>query len=352
MRVRTCCLAVLFLAVWGCDSGPIDDGSPPTWSRAGLDSIHVRELAVFEDVLYAATDRGLYRRPLGADSRWELDGLQGKQVVDVTWRDDGSMLAGIRYEGDGEGAVLYKRGSSPTAPWSPFDAGYGPEAHRTVRALTALPGARDTLFARGAINVARSVNGGRDWESIWSDWSQIGYQAPLLSVSRHDPNLVFAGGESAAFQPYLVRSPDAGDTWQAASGISTGSDNAVYSMIEHPEEPGHFLLGMEGRILRSTDGGQSWSLQYEPANYTYVFDFEVRQAGSQTIVYAAGSEGGAQATGPLTLHRTENFGAQWETITHAEGPDSTAIRTLALVEENARDRLYLGTLEGVYVYTP
>ncbi|MFB6272628.1 MAG: WD40/YVTN/BNR-like repeat-containing protein [Salinibacter sp.] len=346
---------LLFVATAGCDLFSADSSSPPPpqWSVSGLKGRDVWALKTYNQRLYAATDSGLYRRPLTPGSEWTMDGLAGKWIIDLTWRKDGSLLAGIRYpdEVSEKGPVLYKRAPSVGAEWSAFEAGYGPKGDRTVRALAAVPGARDTLFARGSRHVAGSTDGATHWNAVWGDWGQLGYQAPLLYVSPHDPSMVFAGGENSTFQPYLVRSPDSGATW-ARSGPSLGEgDNAVYSMIEHPKNPKHFLLGLEGYVLRSTDGGQSWSTIYEPPAYTYVFDFAAYSTPDHTVVYAAGSENGAQA-GPLALHRTENFGDSWERIVHTSGPDSTAVRTVTHAEVNNRPRLYLGTLNGVYVYRP
>lgn len=337
----------------GCDLLRSESSGPSTWSRSGLQGRDVWELKAHERTLYAATDSGLYRRPLASGTSWTPDGLMGKWVIDVTWRADGSLLAGVRYPNDPSetGAVLYKRASSPSAEWTAFDAGYGPNENQRIRALASVPEARDTIFARGSRNVTRSTDGGTHWESVWGDWGQLGYQAPLLYVSPHDPSLVFAGGENSTFQPYLVRSTDSGATWSNAGPLLEEGDNAAYSMIEHPTEPDHFLLGLEGHVLRSTDGGRTWTTTYEPPQYTYVFDFAAYRAEGRTVVFAAGSENGTQA-GPLTLHRTTDFGDSWTRIVHTNGPDSTAVRALTHTKINDQPRLYLGTLDGVYVYRP
>lgn len=311
----------------------------------------VQTLKSREHTLYAATDSGLYRRPLESEADWTALGLQEKKVVDVTWRSDGALLAAVQYDSDTTGPVLYKRSASSGAEWTPFADGYGPDSSQSVRALTAVPSARDTLFARGTRNVARSVDGGQEWEGVFDSWDAAGYQAPLLYVNPHDPSVVFAGGETSIFQPYLLRSSDYGRTWQPTPGIPREGDNAVYSMLMHPVDSSRALLGMEGHILRSEDGGQTWETLYEPPQYTYIFDFTTRTTGNQTIVYAAGSENGTQA-GRLTLHRSSDFGDTWERIVYEEGPDPAAIRTMQLVDVKGRDYLYLGTTVGVFVYTP
>lgn len=349
---RFALLAALFLLapLAGCDVNSPSDIPAPEWSAAGLTGNDVQELKTYDDALYAATDSGLYRRPLDSDAGWSALGLQDKSVVDMTWRSDGALLAGVEYD-DTTGTVLYKRSAGPEAEWTPFDEGYGPDSTQTIRALAAVPTSRDTLFARGAQNVARSVDGGQEWESVFQNWNAAGYQAPLLYISPHDQSLVFAGGETSIFQPDLTRSSDYGSTWSSPTGLPDDGDNAVYSMIEHPEEPGQFLLGMEGHVLRSEDGGQSWETIYEPSGYTYIFDFAARTEGSRTVIYAAGSEDGTQA-GRLTLHRTDDFGDTWDRVAYTEGPDPAAIRALAVPSETNADRIYLGTTHGVYIFTP
>lgn len=340
---------LLFTAPLGCD---LNSSTEPVsrWKVSGLKDRDVQALTVRAGHLYAATDSGLYGKPLGGETDWTNAGLQGREIVDVTWRADGSMIAGIDTESDETRPVLYRQISTAPMEWAPFDEDYGPAQHRDVRALAVIPTARDTLYARGAGNVARSVDGGEHWESVWGDWNSAGYQAPLLYVSPHDPSVVFAGGETSLFQPYLVRSPGYGTTWEPATGLPD-DDNAVYSMIEHPTDPGRFLLGVEGRVLRSNDGGRTWATIYEPPSYTYVFDFVIRRMGEQTVVYAAGSEDGTQG-GRLTLHRTDDFGDTWERVSHGDGPNPSATNSLALVQENGQPRLYLGTTVGVYTYRP
>lgn len=352
MRRLCLLLALLLLAgLSGCDFlSSSDEVSVGSWAPSGLDGRDVQVLKAGKGQLYAGTKSGLYRRPIRSDGRWSPAGLQDKRIVDLAWRGDGALLAGVEYTDGETGPVLYKRSPDSGSEWEPYDENYGTPSSQAVRALAAVPGARDTVYARGLRNVARSVDGGQTWTSVWGEWGQAAYQAPLLYVSPHDPGVVFAGGETNIFQPYLIRSSDHGATWNSSGDVSVGGDNAAYSMIEHPTTPGHFLLGMEGRILRSTDGGETWSSVYQPPAYTYVLDFVARQAGGRTAVYAAGSEDGTQA-GPLTLHRTTNFGDQWERIRYRSGPDSSAVRSMTLVEEG-QDRLYLGTIDGVYVYRP
>lgn len=350
MRRLLALLLALSASTAGCDFGAVNT-SGSQWYASGLPNIDVQTLAARADTLYAATGDGVYRRPLEPEAAWTAFGLQDNEVVDVTWRADGAMLAGVRSDDSSDEPVLYKRALTSGNGWTAFDEGYGPNPSRTVQALTAHPSARDTLYARGLRNVARSVDGGQQWESVYADWDDIGAQAPLLYVSPHDPAVVFAGGETSIFQPHLVRSSDHGTSWDSPISVPSDGDNAVYSMIEHPSEPGHYLLGMEGQILRSTDGGRSWTVAYEPPGYTYVFDFAARRAGTRPVIYAAGSENGTQG-GPLTLHRTEDFGNTWTRIVAPGGPPQTAIRSLLLAEVNDEERLYLGTMNGVYVYRP
>lgn len=342
-------LLALSVSLLGCDMAPSEPPTSP-WSVSGLEGRDVQELSLRLDVLYAATDSGLYRRPLNSNASWAAAGLAGKHVVDLTWRKDGTMLAGVENDTT-ENAVLFIQSTPSSTEWIPFDDGYGPERNGVVRALAAVPSARDTLYARGMRNVARSVDGGEEWTSVWGTWDDIGYQAPLLHVSAHNPGVVFAGGEHSAFQPYLVRSADYGATWQSFTGPLSEGDNAVYSILEHPDDPNRLLLGLEGRVMRTEDGGVTWTVQYEPPDYTYIFDFAVRREENQTTIFAAGSENGTQG-GALTLHRSDNFGTSWERIVYAEGPDSTATRTMEFVERNGQDRLYLGTTKGIYTYRP
>lgn len=338
------------LAAAGCDLDSIDLDEPAgTWSSFGLEDVWVNELDMQDGTLYAATEEGMYRRnPEGGAPDWEGIGLHDEAVIDFAFLPNGEMLAVMATDDTQADEPSIYRWSGFGEEWESFQQDYGGEEGYThIEAIVSHPAGRDTVFARGSMNVAKSTDGGTSWRSVYENWDANGYQAPLIYFHPADPARMWAGGENSIFQPYLLRSSDYGETWEFIS-IDAGGDNAVYAMITHPETE-EILVGMEGRIIHSTDEGESWETVFEPETYAYILDMELHAGADSDIVYASGSEEGT-AGGPLTLYRSTDFGETWTRIEHENGPSQSHTEALVVTDEGSQTVLYLGTDRGVFRY--
>ncbi len=90
-----------------------------------------------------------------------------------------------------------------------------------------------------------------------------------IAVSPHDPNVVYAGTKPA----YMFRSDDGGATWSELAGFrripwrwlwfspaESPPKAYVHAISISPTEPDVLLVGIEfGAVVRSEDGGESWS---------------------------------------------------------------------------------------------
>ena len=78
-------------------------------------------------------------------------------------------------------------------------------------------------------------------------------------LARSDAKVIVVRSSAAG----LLRSLDGGQSWSAANGSLTGDDLAVRSVAIHPEDPGIMLRacgrGTNGRLWRTSDGGQTWT---------------------------------------------------------------------------------------------
>ena len=153
----------------------------------------------------------------------------------------------------------------------------------------------------GEAGLYRSRDSGHSWQKLpAAELHQLG-GVTTLAVSLDDPEQVWAGT-----QPGLLRSDDAGDTWEPvhASGpvtaiafdpadvdralaylaapdeglletndggqswppldLALGEDDAVTHLTIHPDEPDVVYAGTMGEdVLRSLDGGQTWDVLAE-----------------------------------------------------------------------------------------
>jgi len=80
---------------------------------------------------------------------------------------------------------------------------------------------------------------------------------PEDSLWIHDIVATSGGALLGASPRGLVRSNDAGETWQSDAGILGG--NTLRALCRHSTQPGVFFAAVYGEIYRSTDDGRSWT---------------------------------------------------------------------------------------------
>ncbi|HEX2644442.1 MAG TPA: hypothetical protein VHU81_15710 [Thermoanaerobaculia bacterium] len=121
---------------------------------------------------------------------------------------------------------------------------------------------RDTLVATVGFGIYRTRNGGRTWQevlnrSLGRPANLAGRTAQWLKLDPAHPEtiygLVVEVYNPEGFKAYLVRSTDAGATWQAL-------EEDFYSIDIAPGRPRTLLAAQSHQVLRSTDGGSRWSV--------------------------------------------------------------------------------------------
>lgn len=326
-----------------------DDPEPPQpvekWQSLGLANTHVAKIRFSENYIYVATFNGVFRSNINniSANEWQNIGLESKQVQDLIIFNDQEILAAIQL-GPEEDISLY-RTTDGGNNWVPHQQGFGGEAPATVQALEHDPANPDVLWARGEYVVARSTDRGQSWENVFGEWDLAGYQAPLIKVNPNFPDFIWAGGENAIFQPYLLKSTDRGATWNSVE-IPYEGDNAVYDLVSHRDNPEHVLIGMEGQILSSLYGGENWETSISIEDGTYIISMVNHPIQSETI-YASGSQGGTSG-GNLFYYQSNDFGQTWELHENTEGSGIFFVNDLA-VQANGDDLvLYFATDRGVY----
>ncbi len=100
----------------------------------------------------------------------------------------------------------------------------------------------------------------------------VGTDASFRAVSVANPNVVWIGGTKGTF----VRTTDGGKTWQSGTvpdaqtcdfrDVQAIDAQTAYLMSAGPAEKG------QARIYKTTNGGQSWSLQYQTGQVGVFFD--------------------------------------------------------------------------------
>jgi photosystem II stability/assembly factor-like uncharacterized protein len=228
-------ITVVFVASCGTDALQVSG----EWQFEGLDGIAINKIipSSYGDQLILATNNGVF---IYEEGQFTPAGLQGKQVNDLIEMRVGEMLAGIRTPTMSGGEDSLFKTTDGGASWQVHMGNFGGEEgkHTSVNALAVHPDDPQHLYARGWLNVPRSMDGGQTWESLYQDWEWFGMNASLLKIDPNNPDIIWVGGANTLSRPNLMRSTDSGDTWENLLNklqiFDTGFESAAYSITIRP----------------------------------------------------------------------------------------------------------------------
>lgn len=163
-----------------------------------------------------------------------------------------------------------------------------------------------------------SAAGGGMWRSADSgtSWSSISDTAPTLQVCTFTfdpakPDTLYAGtGDERAVRPNqgVMRSTDGGFSW---SLTQTFSSQPVCSLVLDPHAGGRMLAASLAGLFLSTDGGTTWTQTSSVGGYSVAFD-----GATNGIAYAAVSSPNffGNVSAPSPLLKSTDGGATWSPV--------------------------------------
>ena len=206
---------ILLLLLAACEEEESADPVPDQpWSYTGLGGLSVQEVEVNGDWVYAATQNGMLRQSINSsDTTWMVAGLKGLNITDFAILPEDRLVASVVLNQNNPSNTLYVSHDGGDN-WLPLTDDFGGDLGAvTCQALDYNPDNPSVLYGRGNYNIAKSTDGGETWSSVFGAWDAIGYQADLIQVYDSNPDIVWAGGETSIFSPYMVKSTDGGQNW-------------------------------------------------------------------------------------------------------------------------------------------
>ena len=307
------------------------------WTYLGLGTRQVRKLRLHGDVLYACTGDGLHRRALAAaDTMWSPLGLAGRSVRALWVASPETLLAATSVP-LGDSVSLY-RTSDGGASWQPYQNGFGAGWNPEVHDLAGI-GASGRGLVGVAASIEKSTDGGAHWRQV-----ALGCVLNFVQANPAASGHLWAGGETCIFWPVILRSTDAGDSWEEML-LQAGGDNACDAVAFHPSDPDIVYTGMEGRVQRTQDGGRNWEEVTSPNSTLYMYGMAIRPRLPLRI-YAAGAGTNPDPRG-VVLYTSDDGGRSW---TADAQPASLrfGVFDLLYVEQQGEDWVFLATDHGVY----
>ncbi len=304
-----------------------DDGGEQ-WRHLGLsDSWHIGEIAVHPenpDVVVVAVlghfwssnpNRGLYRTEDGGQTWQHVLAIdQNTGANDVVWaRDNPDVVYASMWENfpevSGPNSSIHKS-TDAGVTWQKCEQGLpnGEQVGRIGLAVSqtdsdkvyALIDNRERIGNRGAAQVFKSVDGGKNWQQSHEQdlmiSSRIGWYFADIYVNPQDDEEIFALGVRVAHSTDGGRHFDllGGKVAHLNPSAASGLHLDHCEMWINPVHPHHIVLGNDGGLYESHDKGQSW-IHYNNLPTGEFYDIEVDQADG--TVYA-GAQDNATVFGP------------------------------------------------------
>jgi Uncharacterized protein related to plant photosystem II stability/assembly factor len=279
----------------------------------------------------------------GQEAAWTTNGPVGGSVYCLV--PDPSRPATL-YAGTAEGVFKSDDGG---ASWRAASLGM-PSAR--VQTIAIDPIATSTLYVGtltpdgvDSVGIFKSTDGAASWtainEGLFDPFTGV---SPLdvwsLAIDPKNPGTILAGSRFSD----IFKSVDGGVTWQNKTqvGFQIGLETSAFQF--DPSSSSRILAASTVGLLRSTDGGESWSGY---GNVSDSFFTLVTDPTSSTTLYA----GNIAGTG---VFKSTDSGAHWTTINNGLPTNQGATGALPLVLGFAVDpsrptNLYAGTYgNGLY----
>ncbi len=335
-RLKIAVLRILFFTAMVAKP-LLAQNEPGEWRFLGLQGKTVQTLRLHDQLLYAATVDGLYRKDLrAADTSWTPIGLQGKRTRALLVFTADTMLASTQFD-----TVSLYRTTDAGATWATYQNGFGGAFSETVLAIERHPHQPDILFATGATVFAKSLDRGKSWQISHGNWGGLATGLNFITVDNNDPQIIWTGGQNSIEEAFLWKSEDSGVTWREwpriVDDVSTGK-----TVVIHPHDSKTVYAGLESYILKTTDGGETWE-EIFAEDGRFFFGIAINPA-RPTRMFAA-SWFKTSDPQPLILYISDDGGESWREI-HERSARYGGAWELLHINEGLIDKLYLGLDKG------
>ncbi|HSP99747.1 MAG TPA: FG-GAP-like repeat-containing protein, partial [Candidatus Dormibacteraeota bacterium] len=201
--------------------------------------------------------------------------------------------------------------------WTPI----GPDG-AVVTALAVDPTDPRIAYAATYRGVFKTVDG-EHWRRL-----SVGDYVAALAVDPRTPSIVYAGSQDHSGGGYIIRSDDGGETWSDPIPVL---DDLVVDIAIDPQQPSTLYVTQGyGEVGISRDGGATWAV---PTIAGYL---------SVSLAVDPHRSGTIHAAGQLGLYTSTDYGATWSFHAFPERRDVTEL----VVDPLDSDVLYVGTYDA------
>jgi hypothetical protein len=303
----------------------------------GLQGKTVTAMTFYGGSLYATTDNdGVYRRYLGKpDSGWIHLGTPAENLTSIfafhtycplrCWK---GVLAGATLNpAQSDSALVYFYQQRPATcqqqgNWAVADSGINRTSVTRINALGGIDVCHPiaptyvTAFAGTAGAIWRSEDRGKSWKQVWQATAAeiFALAAKPRSLLASDDE-IWAGGSMLSIlglrQPLVLRSSDAGQSWQEVGPNVFAQNDACQALALHPADTNIVYAALMHSLLKSNNRGKNWQATHF-GEFEVVFRALAINPQQPKQIFAGGAAG--ERPGGFMLYESKDAGEHWKFV--------------------------------------
>jgi photosystem II stability/assembly factor-like uncharacterized protein len=333
----------LFFTYTSCDNEAPAPKLDFEFIPMGLDGLKVYELIIVNQILYAATNNGVYSKHINADDDFAHLGLEERNVVDFIVFSNQHIIATTANRGAITDDFALHETTNGGDSWDELDV-FGEDGfEEPVHSLSVHPHQPNVIYATGLRTVATSSDYGRSWELLWGEWGSFASGTNVAEVNPAIQTDLWYGGQGAIENGYLgvLRNESALHEWDDLVPNPTVALEVVFDQ----QVTQTIYVGFEGALMKTTNNGSTWKEVINGRSDGMRFFYGIGiSTTNQNYVFGGGWLKGEE-TQSLMIHYSTNAGKSWSTKTF-DDEQTGGIYSMKVVSESTRERIFVGLDKG------
>ncbi|WP_147303551.1 exo-alpha-sialidase [Rhodohalobacter sp. SW132] len=316
------------------------------WNKLGLDGLTVNKIEIDGNLLYAATNDGLYRKNIQSTSSFEPVGLQDNNIEAFLIYSDQILFASVANR-DTEHEYEIHKSDNRGASWQELESNFGGnEDGEILSEFLRHPSHKDTIYATSNYTIAKSGDMGNSWDLIWGEWGAIAGPTSAIAINPQRENELWAGGQGPIEDGYLVRLVDEEETDRWTDLVP--NPTTVKEIVFDKQSSQTIFAGYEGALMKTNDNGASWQTSIDK-HHNFRFFFGIAFSNlNPDILFAGGWLKAVDDPQSLKLFYSMDKGETWEEEIFENEPYG-GILDMQLITEGDKDRIFIA-LDGGGIY--